>query len=99
VIATPAGAAPSLLAHGGGILVGHEDSNAMADALVALATGDAVQWRRHSDAAHATAMDNTCDKAAERFEGALLRAIDRSRAPRPTGAAASSSRVRSPAPE
>ena len=82
VVATPAGAAPSLLAQGGGILVAHEDPSAMAAALVLLATADLATWRRYSDAAHATAADNTCDKATERFEAAL------SRASRPRGRAA-----------
>ena len=89
VVATPAGAAPSLLAKGGGILVAHEDPSAMSDALVSLAMGDAQEWRRYSEAAHETAVDNTCDKAAERFEGALARAIDRGRVPHSRGAAAS----------
>jgi hypothetical protein len=47
--------------------------------------GDAARWRVCSDAAHATALDNTCEKAAERFEGALVRAIDRAGA-RPSAA-------------
>ena len=85
VVATPAGAAPSLLESGGGVLVGHEDSAAMADALLELCTGDAAKWRARSDAAHATALDNTCEKAAQRFEGALARAIDRAGV-RPTAA-------------
>jgi glycosyltransferase involved in cell wall biosynthesis len=89
VVATPAGAAPSLLVKGGGVLVGHEDPSAMADALVLLATADAATWRRHSDAAHETAADNTCEKAAERFEGALARAIERGGVPRSRDAAAS----------
>src|SRR5205814_2007391 len=54
VIATPAGAAPELLAGGGGILVPHENPQAMADAIIKVCSMADHDWRRLSDAAYAT---------------------------------------------
>jgi len=77
VIGTPAGAAPELLKDGGGILVHPMHPDAMAAAIVRIARMDDTEWRRMSDAAHATATRYTWDDATELFEAALHRAVER----------------------
>jgi len=71
VIATPAGAAPELLAGGGGILVPHEDPAAIAEAIVKVCSMPDPAWRALSDAALATAGGYTWDDATDLFEKAL----------------------------
>ena len=71
VIATPAGAAPELLAGGGGVLVPHENPAAMADAIVDLLQIPDANWRRYSDAAFATAGQYTWEKMVDQFENVL----------------------------
>ncbi|MEM8756811.1 MAG: glycosyltransferase family 4 protein [Planctomycetota bacterium] len=71
VISTPAGAAPELLAEGGGALVPVDDPAAMADAVDMIAGSDPIAWRRLSDQAAEIAGANTWAAAAERFEAAL----------------------------
>lgn len=73
VIATPAGAAPELLEHGGGMLVPHEDPEAMADAVLRVCRMSDAEWRALSDAAYAAAGRYTWDSATDAFERALLR--------------------------
>jgi glycosyltransferase involved in cell wall biosynthesis len=75
VIATPAGAAPELIARGGGMLVPHDDPHAMADAIVKICSLADNEWRRLSDSAFATVTDYSWDDATDRFEAALRRAI------------------------
>lgn len=77
VIATPAGAAPELLAGGGGILVKPEDPQSMADAIMHVAQMTDRQWQGMSDAAYATAMRYSWDDATSLFEKALERAVER----------------------
>jgi glycosyltransferase involved in cell wall biosynthesis len=79
VIATPAGAAPELLAGGGGILVSHEDPQAMADALIKVLSMTDNEWRGLSEAAYATVSGFTWDDATALFESALVKAIEQSR--------------------
>jgi glycosyltransferase involved in cell wall biosynthesis len=75
VIATPAGAAPELLAGGGGILLdGPDDPDAMAAAIVQLVGLPEAEWRRLSDAAHATARRHTWERSIAQFEAVLARA-------------------------
>lgn len=74
VIATPAGAAPELLSHGGGVLVKIEDAKDLAGAIVRIAAMNDASWRAMSDAAYATATRYTWDDATDRFESALKRA-------------------------
>jgi glycosyltransferase involved in cell wall biosynthesis len=74
VIGTPAGAAPDLLAQGGGFLVGHEDVAGMAESIVRVARLDEQPWRDLSDRALETATRCSWDDAADRFEDALARA-------------------------
>lgn len=76
VIGTPGGAAPELIAQGGGILVPHEDYMAMADAIERLLALSDDHWRVFSDAALTTATSYSWDDATDRFEEALRRAAD-----------------------
>src|SRR5205085_8108239 len=55
VVATPAGAAPELLAGGGGILVRPQDPKDMARAIGEVAAMSDAAWRAMSDAAYAEA--------------------------------------------
>lgn len=77
VIGTPAGAAPELIAEGGGILVRPEDPQSMADAIVELATMPADDWREMSDAAYATARRHSWERCTDDFESVLFAAVAR----------------------
>ncbi|MDB5171824.1 MAG: glycosyl transferase group 1 [Phycisphaerales bacterium] len=79
VIATPAGAAPELLADGGGVLVPPENPHAMARAIEQVARLDYRAWREMSDKAYTTACRYTWDDATDRFEAALRLAIEKSK--------------------
>lgn len=79
VIATPAGAAPELLAAGGGVLVRAEDAADMARAIVHVAQLSEGKWRHMSNLAYDTAMRHSWELSADGFETALLHAIDRRR--------------------
>ena len=78
VIATPAGAAPELIAGGGGVLVrlGHPDD--MARAIERVCTLPETKWRGMSDAAYRTATSYTWDDATGRLESGLRAAIQAS---------------------
>ncbi len=71
VIAAPGGAAPELIARGGGLLVPAEDPPAMARAIVQVCSLSDGEWRQLSDAALANATGYTWEDAIERFEQAL----------------------------
>jgi glycosyltransferase involved in cell wall biosynthesis len=75
VIGTPAGAAPELLAGGGGTLVPMEDPAAMAKEIVKLVAMSPAEWRAMSDAGYATASRYTWDDATDQFEAALNRMV------------------------
>lgn len=75
VIATPGGAAPELLAEGGGILVRPEDPEDMARAIERVVAMGEPEWTRLSDLALATAVRHNWDDAADQFEAALRDAI------------------------
>ncbi len=75
VIGTPAGAAPELLAGGGGKLIPIENAAAMADEIVKLVAMPLAEWRAMSDAAYATASRYTWDDATDQFEAALNRMV------------------------
>jgi glycosyltransferase involved in cell wall biosynthesis len=77
VIGTPTGAAPELIAEGGGMLVRMEDSRSMADAIVRIAGMPAEQWKAMSDAAFATAQMHTWERAIAEFEAVLHAASGR----------------------
>ena len=79
VIGTPVGAAPELIGQGGGYLVRPEDPEDMADAIGRIVALPDDRWRAMSDIAHDTAGRSTWDDATDRFEAALIRAVERSR--------------------
>lgn len=79
VIGTPAGAAPELLSGGGGILVKPENPEDMARAIETIAQMSQQEWQNMSSLAYKTATSYTWDEAAELFEKALSRAIERTR--------------------
>lgn len=72
VIGMSAGAAPELIAQGGGILVGSEDVDGMAEAILRIAHMQEAQWKAMSDLAYATAHRSTWEDAAAEFERVLL---------------------------
>ncbi len=74
VIATPTGAAPELIAGGGGVLTPMEDSAAMAREILRIVQLPQDSWRKMSDAAYATATGYTWEDATSLFESALARA-------------------------
>jgi len=76
VIATPAGAAPELLARGGGVLVHPEDPEDMARAMCRFAAMPEQEWRAISETAYRTVQGYTWEDAVTRFEHALRRAIE-----------------------
>lgn len=79
VIATPTGAAPELLGDGTGIVVPHEDPNALAEAIVSICRASDSEWHRMSERAYTKARSYTWDDATARFEGALEAAIEKAR--------------------
>ncbi|MCT7949704.1 glycosyltransferase family 4 protein [Ancylothrix sp. C2] len=75
VIGTPAGAAPELLANGGGILVKPEDPEDMAKAIIKVCQMPESEWRVLSDTAYQKATSYSWEDAADRFEAALFEAV------------------------
>jgi glycosyltransferase involved in cell wall biosynthesis len=71
VIGVPVGAAPDLLADGGGVLVPPESPEAMAAAIVALCREPEAAWRGASERAHARAHGYSWDDATTRLLEAL----------------------------
>jgi glycosyltransferase involved in cell wall biosynthesis len=76
IIATPTGAAPELLATGGGILVNQECSESMARAIENICLLSNSKWRAMSDLAFAEATSYTWEDATDLFEEALKEAIE-----------------------
>jgi glycosyltransferase involved in cell wall biosynthesis len=76
VIGTPAGAAPELIARGGGLSVRHDDPADMARAMLEVARMDEARWKEMSARAYDTVQGYTWDDAAARFERALHRAVE-----------------------
>lgn len=74
VIGTPAGAAPELIGEGGGVLVGDEDVDGMAAAILDVCGRDEADWKSLSDRAYRTATGYTWDDATDAFEAALRQA-------------------------
>lgn len=72
VIATPAGAAPELLAGKAGYLVTEASAEEVAKAIVSCCAISEEKWAAYSNAAHRTAMQRSVDRAAREFERALL---------------------------
>ncbi|HAC66259.1 MAG TPA: glycosyl transferase family 1 [Cyanothece sp. UBA12306] len=79
VIGTPAGAAPELIAKGGGRLVKLEDAEDMARAIIEITKLSNKQWQAISDIAYNTAISYTWDDAAELCEQAFYQAIERTK--------------------
>lgn len=79
VIGTPAGAAPDLLAQGGGILVKPEDPEDMARAIEQICRMPDEEWRIRSQLAYTKAISYTWDDATDLFEVALEQAVELSR--------------------
>jgi glycosyltransferase involved in cell wall biosynthesis len=77
VVGTPAGAAPELIAEGGGVLVKADDPQDMARGIVAVCGQSDADWRAMSEAALATARRYTWDAATDAFEAGLKRAIEK----------------------
>ena len=77
VIATPAGAAPQLLAEGGGIQVALRNPNEMSLAIERIISLSELEWKKLSDQAYTTAMRYNWDEATVQFERALEVAIAR----------------------
>src|SRR4051812_41369687 len=85
VIATATGAAPEILAGGGGILLDTPEPKLIADAIERIARLSDADWRAMSATARATALTYQWDEATRNFESALERTIaaNRSRQPQP----------------
>lgn len=79
VISTAVGAAPELLAQGGGILVQPDNPTGMAKAIEQVYQLSDAEWLQMSDIAYAQATGYTWDDATTEFEMALRTAIDRQR--------------------
>jgi O-antigen/teichoic acid export membrane protein/glycosyltransferase involved in cell wall biosynthesis len=75
VIAAPAGAASEILAHGGGFLVGREDVEGLARAMVQVARMNDEEWRWLSESALSTARRYDNMASAARFEAELRRIV------------------------
>lgn len=76
VVATPAGAAPELLASGGGILVDSDDPEVLADAVERVLSMDEASWRAMSRAARAEAEKHSWDVIGDRMEAALKQILE-----------------------
>jgi glycosyltransferase involved in cell wall biosynthesis len=79
VVATPAGAAPELLASGGGTLVDSDDPEAIADAVEAILNLDEASWRAMSRAARSEAEKHSWDLIGDKMESALLQILSEGR--------------------
>ena len=77
VIATPAGAAPELIAQGGGRLVPMEEAAAMAAAIVDIAGLPNAEWQELSGAAYRTATSYTWSDAVELLESTLQKIMEK----------------------
>ena len=77
VIGTPAGAAPELLAGGGGILVKPQDPEDMAKAIEQICQLPDAEWRAMSESALETVINYTWEDATNLFEAALYTALER----------------------
>ncbi len=78
VVATPAGAAPELLASGGGKLVDSDDPEVLADAVEEILNLDEASWRAMSRAARAEAEKHSWDVIGGRMEAALQQILEES---------------------
>lgn len=78
VVAAPAGAAPEILAQGGGRLVAAESPPALAEAVVEICRLPDPEWRILSEKARANATSRTWARATDQFEATLQKASGKS---------------------
>jgi glycosyltransferase involved in cell wall biosynthesis len=71
VVGTPAGAAPEILEKGGGLLIQHEDPQAMADAIVKILELSPKDWKKLSEEAYKISYTNTWEDSIDQFEKAI----------------------------
>jgi glycosyltransferase involved in cell wall biosynthesis len=71
VVGTPAGAAPEILGKGGGLLIQHEDPQAMADAIVKILELSPKDWKKLSEEAYKISYTNTWEDSIDQFEKAI----------------------------
>lgn len=76
VVATPAGAAPELLAAGGGRLIPHGDTRSMANAIIDVLRLDNADWRLLSTKAYQSVCGFTWNDATDMFERQLQVALN-----------------------
>ena len=74
VIGTPTGAAPELIAQGGGVLIKPQDPIDMARAIERVCRLPMKEWEAVSDIAYRTAQANTWARCTDLFEAALKEA-------------------------
>jgi len=80
VVSTRVGGPDEMIREGvNGYLVEAGDAAALAERVERVLALDAVHWQAMSDAAYATAAEYTWEKAADGFEAALCRGIERTR--------------------
>jgi len=72
VIATKAGAAPDLVAQGGGVLVDECSAESMANAILHCLEMTETEWAKMSALARDTVLQYSWDNATDLFEKALL---------------------------
>lgn len=77
VIGTPAGAAPELLADGAGLLVPYDNAAAMAQAILTVCQMSDSEWQFLSNTAYMKVVEYPWEDAADRFEAALHRAVQK----------------------
>jgi glycosyltransferase involved in cell wall biosynthesis len=77
VVATPAGAAPELLANGGGVLVPPEDPVSLSAAIERVCSLPEPEWMEMSNRARQVAVTHSWDESVRGFEAALELAIAR----------------------
>lgn len=75
VIAAPAGAAPEILAQGGGVLLPAADAHAMADGILRVCRLPDREWRVLSEEARRVALGHRWDESVRQFEAALEAAL------------------------
>lgn len=71
VIGTPTGVAPELIGQGAGILVPHDDPDAMAQAILKICQMPVSEWQALSEKAWGIASTHTWDSAADQLERVL----------------------------
>ena len=76
VIATPAGAATNLITPENGILVDDYSAEKIANAINSISKTTENEWKKLSEAAFATAQQNSWEKSCDKFESALINSLE-----------------------